>query len=325
MLQKKIDIIVPVYNKALFLNNLFNCLKLLPPDIFNIILVDDGSKDDSYEIMKKAISDNALNHFYLYQKCNGGVSSARNYGLNISISEYIWFFDPDDLVDERFFNDIKKIENLKEDIIVFNYSIQDLKNNSIYEQNFDKYGILSKNEFMINFDALLSVNKNMNYVWNKFYKRSYLNDLKFNEKLILGEDRYFNLDVFSGSGNILVLNVYLYKYFIYPGSTLSQSLSLFKIDNIYIVNQYNIRKLNFTREICKAHIIDQIKVRTIFGENNLYEFYKKEHAKFKIKVVPFYSIQDLILFILVFTRLNVFCYKIFFYLKKFNRNLFLNK
>lgn len=325
MLHKKVDVIIPVYNKASFLNNLFNNLKRLPSQFFNVILVDDGSKDDSYELMKKNIKDHNLNHFFLHKKNNGGVSSARNFGLDLSVSEYIWFFDPDDLIDERFFENIKDLEWLNEDVIVFNYSVSDLKTNTSYDQGFSDYGFFSKTEFMLKYDALLSSNKNMNYVWNKFYRKNFLMNIRFKEDLILGEDRYFNLDVFSHSGNVLILNFYLYKYFIYPGVTLSQNLNSFKIQNIYTVNHYNMKIHEFSRDICKAHIIDQVKIRTIFGENNLYSFYKDEHIKLNLNVLPYYTIQEFLLFILIFTRINVFCYKTFSYVKKVRRVLFLNQ
>lgn len=321
MLHKKVDIIIPVYNKAIFLNPLFNCLEKLPVQTFNIILVDDGSNDDSYKIIDELIKNKKLKNFFLYKKNNGGVSSARNYGLDLSVSEYIWFFDPDDQIDQRFFYHIDIIEKLTEDIVVFNYSIKDLRSGGIKNQKFNKYGLMKKNDFMVDHDALLSKTKNMNYVWNKLYKRVFLKDINFDEKLHLGEDRKFNLQLFSKDGSVVVFDVFLYCYYIYETGTLSRGLNMNKIENIYDVNILNISKMKSCRDIIKAHIIDQLKIRTMAQCGGGYSFYENEHKKFNIKICPFYSFQELILFIMAFLGINVIFYRFFSFLKRIKFNI----
>lgn len=309
MIQKKVDIIIPVYNKEFFLYDLIESLCRLPENLFNIIFVDDGSIDNSFNIIEQKVLENSLQNFYCYKKINGGVSSARNYGLSLSVSEYIWFFDPDDSVHEDFFENVKCIENIKEDIIIFNYSIKDLRNNKIKNQKFNKYGLINKIDFMTDYDALLSETKDMNYVWNKLYKREFLKDVNFDENLHLGEDRKFNLQLFSQGGRAVILDIFLYRYYIYEDGTLSKNLNMKKIENIYSVNIFNINKMKYSRDICKAHIIDQLKIRTMAQCGGVYNFYKCEHKNFNMKIYPFYSFSELILIIMILMHINGFFYK----------------
>lgn len=314
MFSKKIDIIIPVYNKSLFLYDLFDDLMTLSSKKFNIIFVDDGSQDDSYVIMHKLVEKYDLENFYVYTKENGGVSSARNYGIDLSISEYIWFIDPDDRIDRRFFEMQNTIDFFTEDIIVFNYSIKKVYDEISNDFEYGNYGIIRKNDFMISNDALLTKSINMNVVWNKFYKRECIDTLRFDENLNLGEDRAFNLNIFSKSGCVRVSDIFAYQYFMYSKGTLSSSIDYAAINNISKVNYMNIEKMNYSRKICKAHIVSQLKLKFLneFSHHDILSFYKTEHEKLKIKILPFYSFVELIMISIALSRSKNFFLKLFF-------------
>ena len=80
--QKKLDIICPVYNKQDLVKDFIQSAMVLPADKVNIILVNDGSTDDSANSIQTKITELAVDNFYLINKINGGVSSARNEGLD---------------------------------------------------------------------------------------------------------------------------------------------------------------------------------------------------------------------------------------------------
>ena len=316
MISKKVDIIIPVYNKREFLHDLVVSLNRLPKDLFNIIIVDDGSKDDSYKIILKLIGEKVLDNFYLYSKDNGGVSSARNYGLQKAVSEYIWFFDPDDNLHDDIFKNFDNIKNIEHDVVVFNFIFKIVEKNIVKKVVFENYGEISKNDFLINHDALLSESKNMNNIWNKWYKREFIKDISFDEKFSLGEDRLFNLDVFSKEGEALIYDITIYEYFLYGEGTLSSSLNEKKIKEIYDVNNINIKYLNYRRDACKKHIIDYIKIMTVDGKRSLFLIYKREHKNLNLKIMPLYSFSEFILLILLIFNLNILIYKVFKLLKK---------
>lgn len=97
----KVSIIVPVYNVASYVDRCLKSLTNQTLEDIDIIIVDDGSTDDSYSICQKyAIDDERIQ---LVHKDNGGLSSARNFGLNYVKSEYVAFVDSDDYVAPKMF------------------------------------------------------------------------------------------------------------------------------------------------------------------------------------------------------------------------------
>ena len=101
----KISIIVPVYNVEKYIDK---CLKSLVHQTLQdieIIIVNDGTQDKSEEIIEKYVRGNQ-NKIKYYEKSNGGLSSARNYGLEYATGEYIAFLDSDDYVESNMYEEM---------------------------------------------------------------------------------------------------------------------------------------------------------------------------------------------------------------------------
>ncbi len=96
----KIDVIIPLYNGEDFILDTIKSVENNTFKDFNIIVVDDGSKDNSSKIVKN-LAKNYGNILYFYKE-NSGVSSARNYGIERSDSKYLCFLDADDLYHKDF-------------------------------------------------------------------------------------------------------------------------------------------------------------------------------------------------------------------------------
>ena len=97
-----ISIIIPVFNAEAYL---YRCLKSIQEQTnknFEVIIIDDGSTDQSINICQEFTEKD--NRFKVYQKENGGVSSARNMGLNHAIGDFIFFADADDWISPDFLN-----------------------------------------------------------------------------------------------------------------------------------------------------------------------------------------------------------------------------
>lgn len=92
----KVSVIVPVYNAATYIENTLNDLESQDFESAEFILVNDGSKDESYELMKKYVQNSLDKRFKLYSKPNSGVSATRNFGLSKSQGTYVIFLDADD-------------------------------------------------------------------------------------------------------------------------------------------------------------------------------------------------------------------------------------
>ncbi|MDY3663438.1 MAG: glycosyltransferase, partial [Campylobacter sp.] len=98
-----ISVIIPVYNTASFLKECVESV-LNQDENLEIILINDGSKDDSGAICDKLAKENA--NIKVLHKQNGGVSSARNAGLELAKGDYIAFIDSDDSIKKGYFTDL---------------------------------------------------------------------------------------------------------------------------------------------------------------------------------------------------------------------------
>lgn len=93
-----LSIIIPIYNKSAYLPDCMQSVlkQNIPPEQYEIICVDDGSTDDSLQVLEQYAAQNSNVH--VFSKKNGGVSSARNLGLKYAAGDYVWFIDPDDFI-----------------------------------------------------------------------------------------------------------------------------------------------------------------------------------------------------------------------------------
>ena len=107
----EISVIVPIYNVQKYLRKCLNSLVKQTFKDIEIIAVNDGSTDDSEEILKEYVEK--FDNFFYYNKENGGLSDARNFGLKHANGRYVAFVDSDDYVDrtmyEKMYN--KALEN----------------------------------------------------------------------------------------------------------------------------------------------------------------------------------------------------------------------
>lgn len=118
----KLSIIVPVYNVEPYIERCIRSLEQqnIPKQEYEIIIVNDGSQDRSIQIINKLRLE--YSNIILVEKENGGLSSARNYGIKYAKGEYIWFIDSDDYVEPNILNSIlNKSYKLNLDLLAFNY------------------------------------------------------------------------------------------------------------------------------------------------------------------------------------------------------------
>lgn len=114
----KFSIIVPVYNVEQYLSKCLDSIKNQTYTNFEVIIVNDGSTDNSEKIINKYLKDT---RFKKYNKSNGGLSDARNYGIQFVSGEYILFIDSDDWIDNRILQKLEEIIKIKDyDLVKFN-------------------------------------------------------------------------------------------------------------------------------------------------------------------------------------------------------------
>ena len=181
-----VSIIIPVYNAE---RTLCKCLDSILEQDFNnyeIILVNDGSKDSSLEICNEYGSKH--HNISVINQNNAGVSSARNAGLDVAKGDWITFIDSDDYIEDGFFN---CLDTYNEDLIILNSknlspsgnisdSLFSKTNNQLHEKNSITHFISN------NIDNML-----FRGPCSKFYKRGLIKDLRFDTNMKIGEDSHF--------------------------------------------------------------------------------------------------------------------------------------
>ena len=253
-----ISIIIPVYNVEIYIEQCLDSIKKQSYQNFEVIIVNDGSQDNTESICKKIAQSDA--RFKYFSKENGGVSSARNFGLDNANGHYITFIDGDDWVDPNHLEIlIKSITENNSDIAICSY--KEFRNNIFYiryytnkEKHLLNFNIMTKEDFLINFPKLLSTNVCFNNAVSKLFRRDLVKDLRFDNKLIYGEDLDFYFRLYLTTKNISFVNEDTYVYRIHGDSTTSgftqehaeQELSIYKkmYEKIYELGLPTINYLN---------------------------------------------------------------------------------
>ncbi len=206
----KISVIVPVYNVEKYLDKCVESIVNQTYKNLEIILVDDGSTDNCPEICDEwAKKDNRIK---VIHKPNGGLSSARNAGMDSMTGSYIQFVDSDDYIKsnmiEVMYGNIIKGDY---DVCVCNYSFIDESDNVISATDFKK-SILKGDEIMPNF--LKTTVFNSWNAWTKMYKYSVVEkyNLRYDETIKWGEDYPFNYLYFKSIDKMIAIDDVLYNY-----------------------------------------------------------------------------------------------------------------
>lgn len=205
-----VSIVVPIYNMGKYLNRCLNSIKYQSHSNIEIILVDDGSIDNSTEIAKKFEKEDS--RFKYFRKENGGLSSARNYGINKSSGEFISFIDADDFIDKDYVAVLLDgFVNLV-DIVIADYAIYDEKKGECYRhegekiKNFSCKTITEKENIV---SRLLNHGSFYMPVWKNMYRVSLIkgNSIGFvSERIVYAEDQVFNLQAYYKANEIKVIS-----------------------------------------------------------------------------------------------------------------------
>jgi glycosyltransferase involved in cell wall biosynthesis len=210
-----ISVIVPTYNAEKTIERCINSLTLQSYSNIEIIVVNDGSTDSTGILLEQlAHRDERIR---LIHKENGGVSSARNVGLDNAQGEYITFVDSDDWVEIDFLQHMyDMLKRTNADIAAVN--LQPIYYGSVYHQ---KYSLIKKEEYVTDFSEILQQCANMETytccVASKLIRNSVIGDIRFNH-LRYAEDAYFNRRVFQNAHGIVKMTYNEYNYNIHEES-----------------------------------------------------------------------------------------------------------
>lgn len=220
-----ISVIVPVYNVDNYLRKCIDSLIVQTLKDIEIILVNDGSTDESIDICEEyKLKDNRIK---VIHKENGGLSDARNKGIDIAKGKYISFVDSDDWINPQMLEKLYILASKYEaDIVQGDYIKaydEDIIVNNISEN------IIKYNAEQI-LDELYSGNYTKNIVvWNKIYKRELFNDIRF-PKGKLHEDEFTTYKILHKANLIIDSNIPIYYYRQREGSIMNSDFNIKRLD-----------------------------------------------------------------------------------------------
>ncbi len=212
MVRVNVSVIVAMYKAEKYLKRCIESIISQSETQIEIILVNDGSPDRSGEMAQEyAANDHRIK---VIHKENGGVASARNYGLRNACGRYIVFVDSDDWIDKDFIKILleKSIE-LDADIVRCNICYERLNGISHYGvSDFPDKFFIKKPDFKEYIYYKMLVGIQMNSVWRTLYKRKVLQGLSFDEKLETCEDLVFSIKACTNAQSFAFVDLPLYHY-----------------------------------------------------------------------------------------------------------------
>lgn len=279
-----VSCIVPVYNVEKYLDRCISSLLAQTYSDYEIVIINDGSTDQSAELLKKYSNQNKIR---IFSQKNQGLSAARNQGIKLAKGDYVTFIDSDDWVDKEYLNImVEQMLKYDADIVSVDYLVCNHEKN--VEHKNEKVKIFYDEKCA---DALFAIEID-NYAWGKLIKRN-----KLFEKIFPVGKRYEDIasmyKVYDSS-NVVVLVKGIYYFYFQNESSITNDRKIKdvndKLDFIEEMNNYSSKKnyeyWGFYR-IIKAFgaLSDLFKIKGI----NKYErkkYIKKIYAEIRFCKIP---------------------------------------
>ncbi len=293
-MKKLVSIVVPIYNAEKYITN---CIEALQKQIYTsleIILVDDGSTDRSLEICNRfAAKDQRIK---VVHKDNGGVSSARNAGIEIASGEYLMFADSDDMAGELW---VKRMVELAVQWHV-NYVIcgyRTAKNYAVAGQtaadrnDFERVWAFTRNEFYNVLGHMMVFRETMFCPWNKLFFLDIVKKerIRFPEDMEYGEDFLFNLQYLEFCNGVIETKEKLYVYILQNPSSLEakykpdlyeNQMKLYEAAKSFMIGHgvyhgFNVENLAY---YCTHRVMASIQ-NQFHAENDKTEYEKRQYIE----------------------------------------------
>ena len=291
----KLDIIIPAYNLGKHIIKTLKSLENQTMKEFRVIIIDDGSTDNTLSIIKEYILLTKIN-IDVYSQKNQGVSIARNTGISKSLSEYILFLDGDDFIDQNYLKLMyNKITKKNSDFAYCGFDIVDDDEVTLTPYKYTYIDNISNEECIINL-----LKKKLFFCIGTFiFKRTLIleNNIRFSKNIRYGEDQVFVLELLTVSSKICSVDKVLFHYLKRDGSVTSDKSSIVIGDAFITFNKLFFlmkENKNISEEVLfwfKNYKIpyEIIKATSYWAEFKMkkyyFDFIKKEEVRFYLKDV----------------------------------------
>jgi glycosyltransferase involved in cell wall biosynthesis len=272
---KKISVIVPIYNIATFLELALNSLLNQKYQNLDIILINDGSSDGSYEIAKRfALTDQRIR---LFDRLNEGLGKSINFGLSQACGDYIAIFEPDDYLDPEIYS--KMIDMAENDCVDF----VKCGHFQVYES--------TRNQASLDFNKITEKNNNLTIsdhpkilsdlppsMWSLLIRKDFL----LSHKIILNttpgasfQDSAFNFLVFLyGEFSLLNENLYFYR------QHANQSVR-FTDKYKYLFSEYEFARSHLLNNTVNFQITDSLSLLNMVYVKSLFNGFRQTAPSYR--------------------------------------------
>lgn len=278
----KVSVIVPVYNCAEYIGATLKSIINQDFDDYEIIVIDDGSTDDSLQVINATLKDCGIPYKVVHQS-NGGVSVARNHGIHISTGEYLVFVDADDFILE---NHLSNLYNEGYDFSLIQFAKKD--DNSLSTPNYFDFDFISTDDF-------IRKELNMEILFNFFqlsYRASIIkeNDIYFTPGIVYGEDTEFALKALIHGDRIHISNEVTY-YYVQRSDSAIRTTEFRRFDIVPIFEDLaSFYRVHGKNDLANLIIYSRIP-KAIFGNMNyfFYSCYGFEEVMYVMKKKDLFS------------------------------------
>jgi glycosyltransferase involved in cell wall biosynthesis len=223
-----ISVIVPFYNSGEIIKNSIESLKNQTSDNFEVIFINDGSTDNSLEVLKENLNDCKFN-YEIINKINEGVSIARNVGIEEAKGNYVYFLDADDFIDKNLITKVINTISINEsspDIVYWGWDKIN-ENNIVFEKYENNYAYIDDSSSLLNDYMLHKI-----WIWtgSAVYRKKFLKENKINflESVAFAEDIAFIFSAIYKAKNV---------------KNIKESLSYYYINSKSVTNNFNFKRL----------------------------------------------------------------------------------
>lgn len=270
----KISIIIPVYNGEQYIRKCLDSVKNQTyPDI-EIIVINDGSRDGSESVLQSYVLENPSMPIKIITKKNAGLPQARKTGVENASGDYVGFLDVDDWSEPQEYEEMaQKAIQMNADIVCCGYQMDYGNRVEIIKQNLDTnkiYSGLDAFEFLHKRTAVYP------YAWNKIYKRSLLENIKYPTGNFVGEDYAIQVQVLPKAERVCVVSGVGHHYVqvedsMCRGGYNENYIHAFR-NYEHSRRKYCKKYPQFSQDICNYLVVEYMAIIVAMGKNRVYNY-----------------------------------------------------
>lgn len=242
-----VSVIIPIYNAEKYLKNCLDSIVNQTYKNLEIILIDDGSKDGSADICREyAEKDDRI---IFISRENRGVSATRNQGIDLASGDYYSFIDADDYLEldaYEYLLDIVEKHNV--DAVNYEHFITFADKENAHKIADNNYGLFDCR------GAQFQLVYNVAFAWNKLFSKKIVDNLRFDESVLRGEDSLFSRLAFSKAEQIWFDKRPLYHYVQSENSAVRGNFRSSQLTAIKLFDKYKNLYNNVFPELLPMHI-----------------------------------------------------------------------